>query len=682
MQIFLYKLKEMFLEERERWFMWIPVLFGMGIGVYFLLPEEPSKWIVLGVIEALLVLAYIWRYSPAKLTALLIIMIMALGFANIQLKTIYLARNEIIPYDRKLYLTGRVSELGTNYRGNPRFVLEDVRDFDGNHLKGKYRISLTSKSSQPQNGQCVELIGTISAPPRPNMVGGYQMDRKLFYEGITATGFAASRALPVDCEKELPFVAKLEKAASDLRAKIVAKIEAVLPEDEAGITAAIVAGERGGIRQEITENYRDSGLAHFLSISGLHMSMLAGLMFFLVRLVLAFIPPLSLRYDSKKVAAVFAIFMSAVYLVISGAEIPSQRAFIMTFIVLLGVLFSRKAISMRMISWAGLIVLILSPQALISASFQMSFAAVVALIAFYERFAAPLHRFLNGSRDDGLSLPAKVLRIVFAYVLGILVSDLVASLAALPFSIYHFNQIALYTTFGNLLAGPIIGLVIMPFVLIALLLMPFNLEVWALKIVGFGVEKVNEITAYVASMPEAGYRVVAMPFWGLLLIVLGGLWLCIWRLKWRLWGWMLILIGGLSILTIRIPDAMADKYGEVFALKDEQGKLVILPSRGNSFTKKIWLEKTANKKLSKEDSRQLKKIFDGKLIDKSWLDLECDERECLYKNAVKIIKFGGVKVDGQEVDLHKADGARFFIGKDGKVVTETVRGYTGKRPWN
>ena len=682
MQIFLYKLKEMFLEECERWFMWIPVLFGVGIGVYFLLPEEPSKWIVLGVIETLLVLAYIWRYSPAKLTALLIIMIMALGFANIQLKTLYLARNEIIPYDRKLYLTGRVSELGTNYRGNPRFVLEDVRDFDGNHLKGKYRISLTSKSSQPQNGQCVELIGTVSAPPRPNMVGGYQMDRKLFYEGITATGFAASRALPVDCEKEPPFVAKLEKAASDLRAKIVAKIEAVLPEDEAGITAAIVAGERGGIRQEITENYRDSGLAHFLSISGLHMSMLAGLMFFLVRLVLALIPPLSLRYDSKKVAAVFAIFMSAVYLVISGAEIPSQRAFIMTFIVLLGVLFSRKAISMRMISWAGLIVLILSPQALISASFQMSFAAVVALIAFYERFAAPLHRFLNGSRDDGLSLPAKVLRIIFAYIAGILVSDLVASLATLPFSIYHFNQIALYTTFGNLLAGPIIGLVIMPFVLIALLLMPFNLDVWALKIVGFGVEKVNEITAYVASMPEAGYRVVAMPFWGLLLIVLGGLWLCIWRLKWRLWGWILIVVGSLSILTVRIPDVMADKYGEVFALKDEQGKLVILPSRGNSFTKKIWLEKTANKKLSKEDSRQLKKIFEGKLADKSWLDLECGERECLYKNAVKIIKFGGVEVDGQDVDLHKADGARFFIGKNGKVLTETVRGYTGKRPWN
>jgi competence protein ComEC len=117
----------------------------------------------------------------------------------------------------------------------------------------------------------------------------------------------------------------------------VARINAVLPADEAGITAAIVAGERGGINQKIIQNYRDSGLAHFLSISGLHMSMIAGIMFFLVRLLTALIAPISKRYNSKKIAAIFAILMSAVYLLISGAEIPSQRAFIMTFVVLLGV---------------------------------------------------------------------------------------------------------------------------------------------------------------------------------------------------------------------------------------------------------------------------------------------------------------------------------------------------------
>ena len=682
MRVFLYNLRETFLSERERWFMWLPVLFACGIGVYFLLPTEPSRWVILGIVEILLVLAYVWRLRPGRLAVVLVLLVAALGFADIQLKTIYLGKNEIIPYDRKLYLTGRVSELGRNYRGNPRFVLEDIKDFDDNRLPGRYRISLTSRSSQPENGRCVELIGTVSAPPHPNMVGGYQMDRKLFYEGINASGYAASRALSVECSETPPLTAVAEKAVSDLRSRIVAKINAVLPPDEAGITAAIVAGDRSGIRQEITENYRNSGLAHFLSISGLHMSMLAGLMFFLVRLLLALIPPLALRYDSKKIAAVFAILMSAVYLMISGAEIPSQRAFIMTFIVLLGVLFARKAISMRMISWAALIVLVISPQALISASFQMSFAAVVALIAFYERFAGSLHRFLNGSRDDGIALPAKIVRIVFAYVAGILISDLVASLATLPFSIYHFNQIAVYTTLGNLLAGPVIGLIIMPFVLIALLLMPFNLEVWALKIVGFGVEKVNEITAYVASLPEAGYRVLAMPFWGLMLIVIGGLWLCIWRLKWRCLGWILILAGSLSIFTVRVPDVMADKYGEVFAVKDEQGKLVILPSRGNSFTKKIWLEKTANKKLSDKENRKLKEIYNGKKTDKDWIDMECDERVCIYKNAVVIVKFGGIEINGQDFDLHTAEGAQFFVDDGGKVRAETVRDRIGRRPWN
>lgn len=681
MRLFWYNLHEMFFSERSRWFMWIPVLFGIGIGVYFLLPAEPSRWLTLGVVEAILVIAYFWRHYPERLLGLSVIMIMVLGFANIQLKSIYLSKSEIIPYDRKLYLSGRVTELGKNFRGNPRFVLEDITDFDGNKLNGRYRISLTSKNSEIKNGACVELVATVSAPPKPNMIGGYQMDRRLYFEGINASGYASSRALPIECETKIPLSGFLSKAAADLRQKVVAKINKVLPKDEAGITAAIVAGERGGIRHQIINNYRDSGLAHFLSISGLHMSMIAGLMFFLVRLIIALVPPLALRYDSKKIAAVFAIFISVVYLVISGAEIPAQRAFIMTFIVLLGVLFSRKAISMRMISWAALIVLVISPQAIVSPSFQMSFAAVVALIAFYERFSGALHRFLNGDAKQDLALPIKIIRIIWVYIIGILISDLVASLATLPFAIYHFNRIAVYTTLGNLLAGPIIGLVIMPFVLIALLLMPLNLETWALKIVGFGIEKVNEITAYTALLPHAGFQIVSIPLWGLLLIVFGGLWLCIWNERWRLWGWIGIVLGALSIFTVRVPDVIADKYADVFAVKDNSGKLLILPSRGNSYTKKVWLEKTANDKQTSKDTKILKKIYNGELVDKNLIDLECDDRSCIYKDKIVIVKFGGIEIDGNDFDLHKAEGAAFYIDGD-KVTIKTVRDSIGFRPWN
>ena len=680
--MFLNKFKENLSQEKYRCFPWIPVLYGLGIGIYFSLSFEPPLWLGLVFVESLILLAVIFRHKLNILYGIGIMAIIVLGFITVQLRAAYINKVPFVEGEQKLYIQGRIVAQDINSTGKVRLLLDDVQDFDEKKLHGLYKITLLSRTSPARTGQCVEMIAKIMPPMPPVIRGGYQFDRKTFFEGIKATGYSVSRALPIECANTSRWTDKLNLKIHDIRQNMVNYINQVLPKDEASIAAAVIAGERSGMSKQLIENYRDSGLAHFLSISGLHMSMLAGLMFFLVRLLLALIPPLALRYDSKKIAAVFAILMSAVYLMISGAEIPSQRAFIMTFIVLLGVLFARKAISMRMISWAALIVLVISPQALISASFQMSFAAVVALIAFYERFAGSLHRFLNGSRDDGIALPAKIVRIVFAYVAGILISDLVASLATLPFSIYHFNQIAVYTTLGNLLAGPVIGLIIMPFVLIALLLMPFNLEVWALKIVGFGVEKVNEITAYVASLPEAGYRVLAMPFWGLMLIVIGGLWLCIWRLKWRCLGWILILAGSLSIFTVRVPDVMADKYGEVFAVKDEQGKLVILPSRGNSFTKKIWLEKTANKKLSDKENRKLKEIYNGKKTDKDWIDMECDERVCIYKNAVVIVKFGGIEINGQDFDLHTAEGAQFFVDDGGKVRVETVRDRIGRRPWN
>lgn len=681
LQVFWHNLQEMFFKERNRWFIWIPVLFGFGIGMYFVLPNEPARWWVLIAIELILVLAYFWRGNPGRLLALLVTFIVIAGFADIQLKTLYFSQNVKVVADDTLYLTGKVIQVETNYKGNPRFVLENMKNFDGEEIKGKYKLTMTNKKNQVKMGECVELVASITPLPKPVMVGGYQMDRKLFFEGIDALGYVSSSALPLEYETPNSVGLKFQMLIQNLRAKIVAKINAVLPAEEAGITAAIVAGERGGINQKIIQNYRDSGLAHFLSISGLHMSMIAGIMFFLVRLLTAVIAPISKRYNSKKIAAVFAILMSAVYLLISGAEIPSQRAFIMTFVVLLGVLFNRQAISMRMIALAGLLVLIISPQALISASFQMSFAAVIVLIAFYEKYASSLYQFMHGSGDKDMALPVRIVKILLVYILGLIISDLVASVATLPFAIYHFNRIAIYTTLANALAGPIIGFVIMPFVLIALLLMPLGLDYIPLEIVGWGIKYVNEITAYVASMPSAGYQVMAMPFWGLMLIVFGGLWICIWNEKWRCWGLAAIIMGGLSIFMVKAPDIIVDKNEEVFAVKAENGDLLILPSRGNYYIKNVFLEKTANDKLTPKESKKLKEIYEGETVDKIWLDLKCDDKVCDYKGIAKIIKFGGIEINGQKFDVYGSDGASFYINK-GKIKPITVREYIGNRFWN
>ncbi len=670
------KIKETFFAERERWLLWVPVLFGAGIGIYFLLPREPSLWFSAIVVEAIIILAFIWRMNRLRLMLLAVIAIIFAGFINIQLKAYYIGHQAKFDKTQTLYLNGKISNIDKNYRGQMRITLVNPQDFEQNRYNGKYKITLRSKENEITQGECVELVARLMPLPAPSMVGGYQFNRKFFFEGITANGYALSSIGKVDCEKkEFDFMSQY---INKTRQNIVNRINMILPPDEAGITAAIIAGERGGIDRKITKNYRDSGLAHFLSISGLHLTMIVGLMFFFIRSLIALIPPLALRYDSKKIAAVSAMLLSLFYLLISGAEIPTQRAFIMTFIVLLGVLLGRRAISMQTICWAGLFILIVSPQALVGASFQMSFAAVVMLIAFYEHFAGALHRFLNGGCHKNIGIISRLWRVVFAYMVGIVVSDFVASLSTLPFAIYHFNRISIYTTIGNFCAAPIIGLVIMPFMLIALLLMPIGADVWAIKIVGYGVGLVNKITADVASLPQAGYQVLSMPCWGLILIVCGGLWLAIWNMPWRKWGWIGIIVGALSIFMVQTPKAMISADGLLFAVQDTNGKLVFMPRRGKVFNKQLWLEKTANSQLGRENKRRINEIWRGEKEYPEWIDLKCNKTFCIYAGKFKYYKDGRLEINNKPFDTQYSGGASFFA--DGEI--KTVRDYAGQRIWN
>ncbi len=670
------KIKESFFEERERWFLWIPVLFGLGIGIYFMLPTEPSLWISLIAAELLIITTFIYRFHKSLLFIISIIAIILSGFINIQLKAHYLANKMTLKEAKTDYLNGKIVNIDKNYRGMERITLQNPQNFEQYVYEGNYRISLRTNESQLQIGDCVELVGRIMPVPPTSIVGGYQFDRKFFFDGITANGYAVSSINKIECnKKENNYI---NNYINKLRQSIVNRIKTILPPDESGITAAIIAGKRDGISKIITHNYRDAGLAHFLSISGLHMTMLAGLMFFFIRLIIALIPPIALRYDSKKISAIAAMLLSTFYLLISGAEIPTQRAFIMTMIVLIGVLVGRRAISINTICWAALFILIVSPQALIGASFQMSFAAVMMLVAFYEKYAIQLNRFLNGGDKLTIGLFNRIWRIIWVYMIGLVISDMVASLATLPFGIYHFNRISIYTTLGNFLAGPIIGLIIMPFVLLSLLLMPLGMDVFTIKIVGYGISLVNKITAEVAALPQAGYQTLSIPLWGMLLIVFGGLWLAIWQLPWRKLGWLGIILGCLSIFTIQIPQAIISSDGLLLAVKDNHGRLLFLPRRGKIFNKQIWLEKTANKTLKQSDKQKLKEIWDGETEYPEWIDLKCTKLFCDYAGKFRYYKNGKLEINGIAFDTQTSGGASFY--NNGKV--KTVRDYTGNRIWN
>ncbi|MBR1756431.1 MAG: ComEC/Rec2 family competence protein, partial [Alphaproteobacteria bacterium] len=319
------------------------------------------------------------------------------------------------------------------------------------------------------------------------------------------------------------------------------------------------------------------------------------------------------------------------YLLISGMAVPAERAFIMTTVVLIGVIFNRQAISMRMVSVAALVILLLQPQSLISISFQMSFAAVYALIAFYEKYAGKIYRLAH---RGGL------INKIFWYLMGIAIGDFVASLATMPFAVYHFHQVAIYTSLGNLLAGPIIGLWLMPNVLLCLAALPFGLLKYPLLVLGQGLDILNMITAKVSALPDSLISVSTLSFWGFICIIIGGFWLCVWSKKWRLWGILPIMCGVLSMFFAEHPQMIAAPNGTAFALKNNDGKMQILSPKKDRWLRKIWSE---NFQLDED-------------YDKSCLEQEF----CAYQN-VKFNKNGEVWLNNKKLDMC-AGG--YFYGKE------------------
>lgn len=640
--------------EQERLTAWIPFCFAAGIAAYFALPFEPNIWLTLAVFEVLLLLYYLLRRQNLHILFWAGI-IFCCGFLNIQAHTLHQAEN-IENYKEKTftYLRGQVREISFSQKGKMRLLLQNAADFN-KPLKGNFRITAMPAPQNVETGKCIETIAAVFPREPMPIMEGFRLDRKYFYENISAVGYTASETFIIDCPQNAAHN-RFIIALNFLRLQITGYINSILPTGENGVAEAILIGEKSQISRHLINNYRDSGLAHFLSVSGLHLGAIAGLVFFLVRFLLALFPAVALRFDIKKIAAFSAILFSAFYLMISGMAIPAQRAFIMTTVVLIGVIFNRQAISLRMVSFAALAVLIIAPQALISISFQMSFAAVYALVAFYESYK---HR------------PYKkrgVLGIIWLYLSGIIICDFIASLATAPFALYHFHRLALYTSLGNLLAGPLIGLYLMPLVLACLAALPFHLAFYPLKALGFGIAVLNRITDYVANLPHGVWQTDALPFWGLMLIVCGGFWLCVWKKRWRLWGLIPIFIGILPLFfSSPQPDMVFSPNAADIALRNDAGELVMLPRQNDSWVKNLWSENLQLKALSRKEQNNL-----------HISDLKCAENKCVYKETVTFDTQGNIKLAGKPI---ATDAGGYIYLKD-KPCWQPLWNSAKNRPWN
>lgn len=575
------RLGALFAREEDRWVLWLPALFGAGIAVYFSLPAEPPLWLGVAALAPVAAIGVAWRRHAAVLVTATALATVAAGFAAAQWRTANVAAPVLSEEIGPLSVTGRVVAIEALTPG-VRVSLERPRitRLAPERTPERVRVRLGGEQPAIVPGDWIAVRAVLSPPPPPSAPGAFDFQRSAFFMGIGAVGFALGPARITAEAGARPFDS-LVLAVARLRQALTKRVLESVDGPAGAVAAALITGERGTIPPNVMDAFRDSGLAHLLAISGLHVGLVAGIIFMGLRAGLALVPGLAVAHSIKKWAAAAAIAAAFAYTLVAGATVPTQRAFLMLSLVLVAVLFDRRGLSMRLVAWAALVILALAPESLLGASFQLSFAAVVALIATYEEL-----RDWRRYSDAG---PLPAWRRALLYVGGVALTTLIAGSVTAPFAVYHFNRFAAYGLAANLIAVPLTAVWIMPCAVVAFLLMPFGLEQFALIPMGWGTAGVIRVAEEVASWPGAASILPAMPAAGFGVMVVGGLWLLLWRRRWRLFGLAGIAAGLATTLLVRPPDVMIDGDGRLLAVRTADGILALSSRRAARFEREVWL---------------------------------------------------------------------------------------------
>jgi competence protein ComEC len=678
--------------ERERWVLWLPVALGAGIACYFGLGDEPPAWLGPSVLAGGVVVAGLVRRRLPWLVPAIALAAAALGFTLAAQRSAAVAAPVLQRPTGVIRVEGRVALIEPLENGQrvvlDRLALPPLKGESA--LPRRLRLHLRA-TDDVAPGERLVIAAVLMPPPPPAAPGAYDFPRQAWFNGLGAVGYAVGPPQPVAAPTEGGWRERLRLRWAEVRRSLTGRInqEIVaggLPAGVGAVAAALITGERGPVAPEVLQAYRDAGLAHILVIAGMHMSMVAGLVFIAIRGGLAAIPWLVLRYSIKKWTAAGALLVTFGYLIISGAPVPTQRAFIMNGIVLLAVLLDRQAISLRSITWAAVAVLVLQPEALVGASFQMSFAAVYGLIAGYEALAPMLGRWHRAAAGTWLS-------VALLYVAGILLTTQIAGTATAFYTVFHFNRYATYSLLGNFLAVPVVGFWVMPAALLAFCLLPFGLDGWGWHLMGLGIMQVSRIALWVSSLPGATLNLPAVPIASLIVFTLGGFWLCLWRTPWRLFGLVGVAAGLLLWGLHRPPDILVGADGGLLAVRAADGRLGLSQLRGDKSVRESWL---------KQAGQGTEALL--------WDDIGavgCDALGCVYRRAGHVVAMArrpealeedcraagvvivpvpvrvacssaGLLIDGFSL---RRSGAHAIWLDEGGVRVRTVAEWQGARPW-
>ncbi|MCL4676560.1 MAG: ComEC/Rec2 family competence protein, partial [Pararhodobacter sp.] len=440
-------------DARGHLFPFAPVAVGLGVGAYFALPFEPGTGLRIGVwLAAALLLIGSLRAADLARPLVLGLALCCLGFAAAAWRVQSVAA-PVLDWRRYGPVEGRIVAVDRSASDALRLTLDAVvlPGLSPARTPQRVRVSVHGDALDvdPVAGTRVMLTGHLAPPSGPTEPGGFDFGRHAWFEGLGAVGYTRSPVLALAAPEP-----GWRLALTRLRHRISAAIRSRLPGETGGFVAAILTGDRSGIGLDTLEDLRRSNLSHLLAISGLHMGLLTGVVFGVFRAALALVPALALRVPVRKIAALCALLAGAAYLAVSGGNVATQRAFVMAAAMLVAVMVDRRAISLRSVGLAALILLLWRPEALVSAGFQMSFAATVALVAV---FAA----LRNRARGRPRSRDGPVWRVMKAVATAALCS-LVAGLATAPIAAAQFHRVTDYGLLANILSVPLMGLLVMP----------------------------------------------------------------------------------------------------------------------------------------------------------------------------------------------------------------------------
>lgn len=564
-------------------FPWVPVLIALGVGLWFALPSEPGPLFYTVVVVIFLTTFGFSHYGPDVLRPVMIAVIcLLLGILAAGIRAHTLAA-PVLSFRYYGPVEGRIVVIDRSQSDKVRLTLDQVvlSNTNPGRVPKRVRVSLHGDQQylQPEPGQIILVTAHLAAPDGPVEPGGFDFRRMAFFDQLGAVGYARMPALLLLPPKPG------EQVINRLRARIRHGVEAQIAGDPGAFAAALMTGDRAGIGQEVVEDLRRSNLSHLLAISGLHMGLLAGFVFSALRYGFALFPALALRVNSKKLAAIIAIGASWFYLLLSGGNVATERAFVMVAVMLVAVLFDRRALSLRSVAMAAMILLLAQPESLMEPGFQMSFAATVALVA---GFAA-----LRG-RVQTHRMPwwaSAIFTLVF--------SSFLAGLATAPVAAAHFNRVAGYGLLANLLAVPVMGFAVMPAAVLSGVLAPLGLEGPALWVMQQGTTWILYVANMVAGWEGSVRAVISPPAIVLPVMALGALWVILWRGPVRALGAFPVVAAFAIWATAERPQLLISADAGIIGLQTVEGR-AISAEKGAGFAVRQWLENDGDMVLQEE----------------------------------------------------------------------------------